>query len=746
MPIELRVQGLAPEDTGRGIARLGQQSRDELGVQPGDVVQITGRRRTVATVRPAYETDPEDVLRIDGITRANADVEIDDYVEVTEVDSEEATSITVALPERIILRGAEPYLKRHLLNRPVVRGDTIHLRLLGQPFVFIVTKTTPTGPVLVTEQTTLEVRDQPITEEDLEGERSELPDVTYEDVGGLKRELGLIREMIELPMRHPELFRRLGIAPPKGVLLHGPPGTGKTLIAKAVANEIDASFFSLSGPEIMSRYYGESEEQLREIFDEAQEDAPAIVFIDELDSIAPSRDEVTGETERRVVAQLLSLMDGLEARGDVIVIGATNRINAIDPALRRGGRFDREIEIGAPDRDGRLEILQIHTRDMPTADDVDLEGYADRTYGFVGADIESFAKEAAMHALRRVQEEIDIETDHIEPDVLEEIEVTRDDFEAALQNVEPSAMREVFVEVPDVTYEDVGGLKSVQHELVRSVEWPLSYPQMFEKIRTEAPRGILLYGPPGTGKTLLARAVANASNVNFISVKGPELLNKYVGESERGVREVFQRARQNAPTIIFFDEVDAIAPERGESFDSQVTERVVSQLLTELDGIEELRGVFVLGATNRPDIIDRALLRPGRLEKNVYVPIPDIEARREIFGVHTREMPLGDDVDLDALAEDTEGYTGGDIEGIVREASMLALDEVVSRVERDGIESSEELDEAADAVVIEAAHFEEAVRKVKPSVTEEMHEFYEGLVDDLGGESSDEQASPAGFQ
>ncbi|WP_435348886.1 CDC48 family AAA ATPase [Haloarchaeobius sp. HRN-SO-5] len=729
---ELRVQGLAPQDAGRGIARLSQEAMAELGVEQGDVIRLTGRRQTVAKVRSGYEDDAADVVRVDGNVRANADVGIDEFVEVEAVEVEPAESITVALPEYVILRGAEPYLARYLLDRPVLRGDSVHLRLLGQSLVFLVTKTAPSGPVIITEETTLSIRDEPITEADLKGERTELPDVTYEDVGGLGRELDQIREMIELPLKHPELFRRLGIAPPKGVLLHGPPGTGKTLIAKAVANEVNASFFPVSGPEIMSKYYGESEQHLREIFDEASQNTPAIVFIDEIDSIAPSRDEVTGEVERRVVAQLLSLMDGLEERGDVVVIAATNRPDAIDTALRRGGRFDREIEVGVPSRDGRLEILQIHTSGMPLTDDVDLGELADVTYGFVGADIQSLAKEAAMHALRRVEVDLDLNVEVVPPEILEEIHVTQEDFEAALQHVEPSAMREVFVEIPAVTYDDVGGLDAVKRELVRAVEWPLSYPVMFERLHTQAPKGVLLYGPPGTGKTLVARAVANASQVNFISVKGPELLDKFVGESERAVREVFQRARQNAPTIIFFDEIDALAPQRGGTFDSRVTERVVSQLLTELDGVEELRNVFVLGATNRPDIIDRALLRPGRLDKLVYVPSPDEPARREIFEVHTREMPLSDDVDLDRLAAETAGYTGGDIEAIVREASMSAMDEVIVSVEGRDV-TDDELAELADDVVVAEKHFEHALEKVTPSVTEEMQEFYEGLVDEFGG-------------
>ncbi|WP_277554050.1 CDC48 family AAA ATPase [Halobaculum limi] len=744
---ELRVAGLAPHDAGRGIARVGTSVLTELGIEPGDTLQITGRRRTVAKAMPAYEGDPDGILRIDGNVRSNAGVAIDDFAEVDTVEATPAESITVALPQYVILRGAEQFLARYMTDRPVVRGDVVHLRLLGQPFVFLVTKTSPAGPVIVTGETELTIRERPISEDDLQGERAGIPDVTYEDIGGLDRELDRVREIIELPLRHPELFRRLGIAPPKGVLLYGPPGTGKTLIAKAVANEVNAEFYAISGPEIMSKYYGESEQHLREIFDEAARNTPAIVFIDEIDSIAPSRDEVTGEVERRVVAQLLSLMDGLEERGDVIVIAATNRPDAIDTALRRGGRFDREIEIGPPDRDGRLEILTVHTRGMPLASAVDLDDVADRTYGFVGADLEGLAKEAAMTALRRAQVDLDIDLDAetVSPDILEQIEITVDDFEAALQEVQPSAMREVFVEVPNVTYDDVGGLESVREELVRAVEWPLRYPQLFETLHTEAPKGILLYGPPGTGKTLLARAIANESGVNFMSVKGPELLDKFVGESEKAVREVFRRARQNAPTIVFFDELDALAPERGGTMDSRVTERVVSQLLTELDGIEDLRNVLIIGATNRPDIVDRALLRPGRLEKILYVPTPDRDARLAIFGVHTAGVPLEDDVDLAELADRSERYTGSDIEAIVREASLLAMETAIEDVPADS--SPTALDEWAATVRVSADDFDRAIEKVTPSVTAEMQQFYDDLAQELGGTIDlDVDSSELGFQ
>ncbi|MFB6069545.1 MAG: CDC48 family AAA ATPase [Halanaeroarchaeum sp.] len=743
--MDLLVGGLDPRDGGRGIARLPERARRELGVEPGDVVAIVGTRTTVAKVFPAYAADEAERIRIDGNTRANAGVSIDDPVTVERTDVTPAAAISVAFPASVTLRGAEAAIQRVLVDRPVVTGDRVQMALLGRPLVFLVTSTDPEGPVVVTEETDVAVRDRPVTEADLEGVRAESPAVTYEDIGGLGPELEQIREMIELPLRHPELFRRLGIAPPKGVLLYGPPGTGKTLIAKAVANEVDATFIPLTGPEIMSKYYGESEEQLRDVFDRAEATAPAIVFIDEIDSIAPKREEVTGEVERRVVAQLLALMDGLEARGEVVVVAATNRVNAIDPALRRGGRFDREIEIGVPDRHGRLEILQIHTRGMPLAGDMDLEDLADRTYGFVGADLESLAKEAAMSALRRIRPSMDLDADVIPPDVLDRIEVTRDDFESAMGDVEPSAMREVFVDVPDVTYDDVGGLEDVKRELVRAIEWPLRYPRSFEHLHAEPPRGVLLYGPPGTGKTLLAKAVANESQVNFISVKGPELLDKYVGESERAVREVFSRARQAAPAIVFFDEIDALVPQRGQSFDSHVTERVVSQLLSELDGIESLANVIVIGATNRPDILDPAVLRSGRLEKRIFVPPPDETARRAIFAVHTRGMPLADDVDLDGLASETADYVGSDIASICREASMLALDDFLATTGPG--ETADEVDARSGEVVVTRAHFEGALAVVTPTLRPEERRRYEELADELGGRAPGTGAAPdVGFE
>ena len=593
----------------------------------------------------------------------------------------------------------------------------------AQPIPMKIASTEPSGTVIVTDSTEVTLSQQPAEDIQAGGsEGSNTPAVTYEDIGGLESELEQVREMIELPMRHPELFQRLGIEPPKGVLLHGPPGTGKTLIAKAVANEIDASFHTISGPEIMSKYYGESEEQLREIFEEAEEEAPSIVFVDEIDSIAPKRGEAGGDVERRVVAQLLSLMDGLDERGEVVVIGATNRVDALDPALRRGGRFDREIEVGVPDREGRKEILQVHTRNMPLSESVDLDAYADNTHGFVGADIESLAKEAAMNALRRIRPELDLEADEVDADVLESLSVTETDFKEAIRGIEPSALREVFVEVPDVTWGDVGGLTDTKERLRETIQWPLDYPDVFEEMDIQSAKGVLMYGPPGTGKTMLAKAVANESESNFISVKGPELLDKYVGESEKGVRDIFKKARENAPTVVFFDEIDSIATERGGTTgDSGVSERVVSQLLTELDGLESLEDVVVIATTNRPDLIDAALLRPGRLDRHVHVPVPTETAREAIFEVHTEEKPLADSVSLSRLASRTEGYVGADIEAVCREASMAASREFINSV------SPEEVKESVGNIRVTMGHFEDALDEVGPSVTQETREQYEQI-------------------
>ena len=716
--VTLRVAEAHGRDVGRGIARIDPKVMEEAGLTTGDVVEIAGKRRTVAIVWPGY---PEDygrgLIRIDGYIRQNAGVSIDEKVTIKKVEAKKAARITLAPREPLRILGAEEYLLQLLEGRVVTRGDNIPIGIMGRKIELTVISVQPPAPaVIITPETRIV-----ISEGKVEAVR-EVPRVTYEDIGGLSDAIRKIREMVELPLKYPELFERLGVEAPKGVLLYGPPGTGKTLLAKAVANETNAAFFSISGPEIMSKYYGESEERLREIFRQAEENAPSIIFIDEIDAIAPKREEVTGEVEKRVVSQLLALMDGLKPRGRVVVIGATNRPNALDPALRRPGRFDREIEIGVPNKQGRLEILQIHTRGMPLADDVDLEYLASITHGFVGADLEALCKEAAMRALRRIIPEIDFEKETIPAEVLNKITVTMNDFLEALKEVEPSAMREVLVEVPNVKWEDIGGLHDVKLELQEAVEWPLKYPELFEYMDARPPKGILLYGPPGTGKTLLAKAVANESEANFISVKGPEILSKWVGESERAIREVFRKAKQAAPSIIFFDEIDAIAPVRGSGLgDSHVTERVISQLLTEMDGIEELRGVVVIAATNRPDIVDPALLRPGRFDKLLYVPPPDLEARKEILKIHTRKKPLADDVDLDDIAKRTEGYTGADLEALCNTAVMLAIREYIA-VNKD----PEEAKKGVKRLKVHMRHFEEALKRVKPISRKEL-EMYQKI-------------------
>ncbi|MEM4183812.1 MAG: CDC48 family AAA ATPase, partial [Candidatus Caldarchaeum sp.] len=637
--------------------------------------------------------------------RRNSGVSVGEYVRVSKTTAKPATKIVLAPFEPLPFVGDFGRIVRsQLLNMPVAKGDIIVVPVLGMGVELKVSSTSPSPIVMVIESTVVEI--STTTAKRIE----EVSGVTYEDIGGLHEELQRIREMIELPLKHPELFRHLGIEPPKGVILYGPPGTGKTLIAKAIANETGAHFVSINGPEIMSKFYGESEARLREVFQEAEQNAPSIVFIDELDAIAPKRGEVTGEVERRVVSQLLTLMDGLKSRGQVIVIGATNRIEAIDPALRRPGRFDREIRIGVPDRNGRKEILLIHTRRMPLAEDVNIDELADITHGFVGADIAALTREAAMNALRRFLPQIDLEKEVIPAEVLEKIKVTREDFANALRTIQPSALREVVLEVPNVKWEDIGGLEAVKQELREAVEWPLKYPEVFKRLGIRPPRGILLYGPPGTGKTLLAKAVATESQANFISVKGPEVLSKWVGESEKAIREIFRKARETAPCIIFFDELDSIAPRRGIHTDAGVTDRIVNQLLTEMDGMQSLKGVVVMGATNRPDILDPALLRPGRFDRVLYVPPPDKAARLAIFKIHTREMPLDKDVDLEQLAAITEGYTGADIEAIVREAAILAARENIN------------------AQVVSLRHFEKALAKIKPSVGAEEKAEYDRIV------------------
>ena len=704
--VELRVAEALTRDVGRGIARIDPDVLSNLGWRTGDVIEIEGKKTTAALLWPAPQSDTgREIIRIDGSTRNNAGVGIDDKVVVRLTEGAYAERITLAPTEPLRISGGEEYLGQLLDGRVVVKGDIIAISVMNRRIDLVVTKVDPDSKaVIVNENTQISISEEPAAPQ------RNLPRVTYEDIGGLGSEVAKVREMIELPMKHPELFERLGIEAPKGVLLHGPPGTGKTLLAKAVATETNAHFISISGPEIMGKYYGESEERLRSIFEEAEKNAPSIIFIDEIDSIAPKREEVTGEVEKRVVAQLLALMDGMEARGKVVVIAATNRPNAIDPALRRPGRFDREIEIGIPDRKGRLEVLQIHTRGMPLADDVDLEKLADSTHGFVGADINALAKEAAIRALREILPKIDLDKKTIPAEILNKLKVRMKDFQDALTEVEPSALREVLVEVPNVHWSDVGGLSTVKEELQESVEWPLKYRDVFDYAKTRAPKGILLYGPPGTGKTLLAKAVANESEANFISIKGPELLSKWVGESERGVREVFHKARQAAPCVVFMDELDSLVPTRGGGMgDNQVTERVISQILTELDGLEELRDVVIIGATNRPDMIDQALLRPGRFDKLLYVPVPDLEARKEIFRIHIKDRPLAKDISIEDLAKRSEGYSGAEIEAVVETASMNAIKGYVGKYK-----GSDVIKAKLKELEITKKDFDDALAKVKP--------------------------------
>ena len=732
--LTLRVADAYQRDVGRGIARVDPKVVDELGLTSGDVIQIVGKKKTTALSWPGYESDHgKGTIRIDGYLRNNAGDSIDDKVKIRKIEAKIAQRVTLAPTEPLRIVGGEEYLSQILEGRVLARGDYVPISVMGRKIDLVVTSTTPTAEaVIVTDQTQVTVGEQV-----KEAPRA-IPRIAYEDIGGLRPVIQKVREMIELPLRHPELFERLGVEAPKGVLLHGPPGTGKTLLAKAVASETNANFYSIGGPEIMSKFYGESEERLREIFKEAQENAPSIIFIDEIDSIAPKREEVTGEVEKRVVSQLLSVMDGLQSRGKVVVIGATNRINSIDPALRRPGRFDREIEIGVPDRDGRLEILQIHTRGMPLTEDVDLKRLADVTHGFVGADLEALAKEAAIRALRRILPEINLEAENIPVEVLNKIIVRMSDFQEALKEVEPSAMREVLVEVPDIKWEDIGGLEGVKEELREAIEWPLKYPELFAQMNAVPPKGLLLYGPPGTGKTLLAKAAANESEANFISVKGPELLNKFVGESEKAIREVFRKARQASPCIIFFDEIDSVAPVRGSgSGDSNVTERVISQFLTEMDGLEELRNVVIIAATNRPDIVDPALLRPGRFDRMLLVPPPDLEARKQIFRIHTKKTPLADDVKLDELARKTEGYTGADIASICNTAVMLSIKEHIGKAK-----DPEDAKKRAKGLKVAKRHYDEAMQKVKPISSQELR-MYERFSQQFADTKASIQKVPA---
>ena len=700
----LRVADAKARDVGRGKVRIDLEAMRMIGVSPGDIVEIEGKKRTAAVVWPAYTEDQgSNFIRMDGLTRRNAGVSIGDRVTVKKAKVVPASMVRLA-PQSFTIsvdQSFTNFVKRRLIDYPLVEGDSVLIPVLGQAIPFVVVSTKPSGAVVIpTEDTNVILLEKP-------AEEARVSRVTYEDIGGLHEAVQKIREMVELPLKHPELFKRLGIEPPKGVLLYGPPGCGKTLLARAVANETDAYFIAINGPEIMSKFYGESEQRLREVFDEAKKHPSSIIFSDEIDAIAPKREEVTGEVEKRVVAQLLALMDGLEARGNVIVIGATNRINAIDPALRRPGRFDREIEIGVPDKQGRYEILMIHTRNMPLAEDIDLRKLAEITHGYVGADLAALCREAAMKALRRYLPQIDLQQDRIPLEVLEGLKVTMQDFLDAFKEITPTAMREVYVEVPAVKWSDIGGLEDVKQELREAVELPLKHPEAFKRLGIKPPRGILLYGPPGCGKTLLARAVATESEANFISVKGPEIFSKWVGESERAIREIFRKARMAAPCIIYFDELDSIVPIRGYGYgDSMVTERVITQLLTELDGVERLDNVVVIGATNRPDMLDPALLRPGRFDRLVYVPPPDLNARIEIFKIHTKDMPLDSDVNLEELAKMTEGYAGSDIESLCREAAMMALREDLNIAK------------------VSRSHFIEALKRVPSTITETMLNQY----------------------
>ena len=707
----LKVLEAYTRDVGRGVARIDYDSMDSLSASTGDVIEIRGKRRTVAKCLPLYPSDEgKGIIRVDGLVRNNAGVAIGDTVVVRKIKAVPAEKVIVA-PLETIPSIDERYLADALESVPLIKGDNVMVPYFGGRLTFQVIGVTPVADaILVTQKTVFQISEK--------GEVARgITNVAYEDIGGLKEEIQKVREMIELPLRHPEIFEKLGIEAPKGVLLYGPPGTGKTLLAKAVANETNAHFISISGPEIMSKFYGESEARLREIFKEAKEKAPSIIFIDEIDSIAPKREEVTGEVERRVVSQLLSIMDGLEARGKVIVIAATNRPNAIDPALRRPGRFDREIEIKVPDKRGRLEILQIHTRNMPLDTDVDQDRVAAVTHGFVGADLEYLCKEAAMKCLRRLLPELNLEDEKLAPEVLNKLIVTMSDFENAVKEVMPSAMREVYLESPDIPWTSIGGLEEVKRELQEAVEWPLRYPDLYKELKHTLTKGILLHGPSGTGKTLLAKAVATESEANFISVKGPELISKWVGESERGMREIFRRARQAAPCVVFFDEIDSIALTRGGMGGtdsgggyggSGSSDRMLSQLLTEMDGIQELQGVVVIAATNRVDMIDAALLRPGRFDKIIFVPNPDMNTREKILQIHTKGKPLGQGIDFRKISEITEGFSGADITGVANTAISIVLHEYLQKYTR-----PEEAAKHASDALISMRHFEDAVKKIK---------------------------------
>ncbi|MEM4648627.1 MAG: CDC48 family AAA ATPase [Nitrososphaerota archaeon] len=704
--LRLRVVEARQRDVGYGIARIDREVGAAAGFQTGDIVEIVGRKVTAATLWLGYMEDEKDAIRIDGYIRNNAGVSLNEWVTIREAKVAEAQLVVLA-PVNSSIKPDENFtrlVKSRLIEYPIVQKNVIPVMFFGNLFTFAVLQTKPQGIVKITPRTRLIIHSKAMQEKVLK------TTVTYEDIGGLHEQIQRIREMIELPLRYPELFQKLGIEPPKGVLLYGPPGCGKTLLAKAVATEAEANFILVNGPEIMNKYYGESEARLREIFRKAEESAPSIIFIDEIDAIAPKRSEVTGEVEKRVVAQLLALMDGLESRGQVIVIGATNRPNALDPALRRPGRFDREIEIGIPDRNARREILQIHTRGMPLAEDVDLDKLAEMTKGYTGADLAALCREAAMKAIRRILPSIDFSEERIPPEILDKLVVMMKDFMDAFKEITPTALREIEIEIPNVRWEDIGGLEDVKRQLVEAIEWPLKYPEKFERMGIKPPKGILLYGPPGCGKTMLARAVATEAEANFISVKGPEIFNKWVGESEKAVREIFRKARQAAPCIIFFDEIESVVMRKDLVEDSSgVSSRVTSQILAEMDGIEELTDVIVIGATNRPDLLDPAILRPGRFDKLIYVPPPEEKSRYQILKIYTRRMPLAPDVSLRDLAMRTEMYSGADLAALCREAAMNALRR------------------SLDAEYVTRQDFEQALEVIKPSITPQLLKEYERM-------------------
>ena len=703
--VDLKVADPDPTHVGRNIITLDRETKRHLGITSGDIVEVEGTKKTAAIVWPARATDEGKLLvRMDSFIRHNAGVGLGEKVTVSKSVPKDAKKVVLAPTQeiRIIASGYDRILKKNFLGRPLTIGDSVWISVFGSGFVYRVVDSNPRGTIKVTDFTQIVLKEKPV-----KGELEAIPKVSYDDIGGLDEPIRKVREMVELPMRHPELFRKLGIVPPKGVLLHGPPGTGKTLLAKAVASETQAHFKSVNAPEIMSKFVGEAEERIRQIFKEAEENAPSIIFFDEIDSIAPKREAVVGEVERRVVAQILALMDGLEARGNVIVIAATNRANSLDEALRRPGRFDREIEFGVPDKKARKEILLIHTRGMPLAKDVDLNYFAAITHGFVGADLAALGKEAAMKALRRYLPKIDLEEESIPQELLESLEVNRKDFLNGLKDVQPSALREVAIEIPNVKWSDVGNLSYAKEELSQAVEWPLKHPESFKKMGIKPPAGILLFGPPGCGKTLLAKAVASESEANFISVKGPELLSMWVGESEKGIRKVFRKARQVAPCIVFFDEIDSVASRRGPNSGSNVHNTVVNQLLTELDGIEQNRNVVFMAATNMPGLIDPGLLRPGRIDKFIKVEAPDAKGRLAIFKVHTKKVSLAKEVSLEELVKKTDGFSGADIEGLVRSAALIALKE-----------------SGMKPVPVSMKNFEKAISKAKPSITEKVEEAY----------------------